>query len=627
MGINSFEQSKIFSIIDDKAVDKKNILNKISLLAFTFFVFLLSSHVFAQVIIKEKVEINPQTINPDYPIAAFTPCGPFIFSTDELNPWQVVWNSSRFYPDPYQQLFNFQDNWMDANKTHRRIYGFLAGTNYSITIQQDEEYCYFTYGNFWDSNTGQYVPESYVGTTLTEVSADELIGEGFWVDPYEGRPYEKQSPAHYQLRIKRDIPAGTTVTISATGLYNNQTKTINYITRIETPTFTIQNDTPEDTLLHYYSRDVSFYLKFQDRPNWCTDGWGGAYPTGIKFIVEIVQGQEYGNLYYPGTVAVPEQFGTSITNLDDEYGTGITNYTIKYKADGVQPDSLTPGIVTIRCSASDLDIAPVEVSFPVKYNTDPPEEGGIILVNFNKESFSPGDTATTSSKWLTAYNELLDFPAEQSFNVEITGGSEFGMLFDPNTGTVSDNLQGVSNGFKVITATSIPYDSVVIRLKVNTSVELNNSSKIITNQNPKSEIKENNIADNDNGTKTITPDFFIITPGQEIEGFGEVIIKKDGDWCDSMIICTSNEYLPNILLNQVPNGYNGIDICVPNIGQLEGVNAFWTDSLYTFELSLCINDQRQKLWFNITDNHTLKINYSYAICEDNLSSWSKPSIY
>lgn len=35
-------------------------------------------------------------------------------------------------------------------------------------------------------------------------------------------------------------------------------------------------------------------------------------------------------------------------------------------------------------------------------------------------------------------------------------------------------------------------------------------------------------------------------------------------------------------------------------------------------MDVCYNSQIQKLWFNITDNHTLKINYSYAICEGNL---------
>lgn len=82
--------------------------------------------------------------------------------------------------------------------------------------------------------------------------------------------------------------------------------------------------------------------------------------------------------------------------------------------------------------------------------------------------------------------------------------------------------------------------------------------------------------------------------------------------------CNTDLYLPDITLNQVPNGYSGRDICEPDFGQLEGTNAFWTDPLYTFDLNVCYSTQRQKLWFNITDNHTLKINFSLAICEDHI---------
>ncbi|WP_337871654.1 hypothetical protein [Ignavibacterium sp.] len=521
------------------------------------------------------MEINPQSnIVPEYPVAAFTPCGPWITSYDEFNPWQVVWNQISFAPDPYQQMFNFQDNRYGPG-LQRRTYKFDPDKTYNITLIQDDQYAYFTYGGFYDNSTGSYVPIQYVGSSLSGVPGSDLGATGLYdySRDYPNGLYHNDSK--YRMKIKRDVPPGTEITVVA---FDGQ-QTINYHTRVETPTFTIESITDEDTLLHYYSREIEFRLNFQQSGGSCQlDGYGGAYPVGIKFNVEIVQGQEYGNLYYPGTVAEPEQSGTSITNIDDEYGIGIANYTIKYKADGMQPDSLNPGIVTIRCSANDLDIAPVEVSFPVKYNTDPPEEGGIILVNFNKDSFAPGDTATTNCKWLTAYNELLDFPAEQSFNVVITGGSEFGMLLDPNTGTIADNLQGVSNGFKVITATSIPYDSVIIRLKVNSSVGNSGFSRMITNQFPKSEIKENNIADNDNGTKTITPDFFIITPGQEIEGFGDIIVKEDE--CDTYQ-CNEVIMKPNLTYENYIDGTFGTTACIDVIPD-RGTGVFQTVTKATY---------------------------------------------
>ncbi len=410
------------------------------------------------------MEIKPgEEIKPEYTAPTYTPCGPWITSYDRLNPWQIVWNQITFAPDPYQQMYNFQENRYGPG-LQRRTYKFDPDKNYNITLTQDEEYAYFTYGGFYDNTTGSWVPIQYAGTTLTGVIGSDLGATSIYdyTQDYPNGLYHNESK--YQLRIKRDVPSGEEIIMS---VFDGQ-ETINYHTRVETPTITIASTTNEDTLLHYYSREIEFILNFQQSCQ--LDGYGGAYPTGIKFNVEIIQGQEYGNLYYPGTVAEPEQSGTSIINLEDEYGVGISNYTIKYRADGVQPDEQNPGIVTVRCSANDLDIAPIEISFPVKYNTDPPDEGGSIVVEFDKENYKPGETAVANCKWLTGYDELIDFPIDQRFTVEITGGSEYGVLQDAETGVVSNILEDASNGFRVITAKEIAEEEVRIILKVRTTV-------------------------------------------------------------------------------------------------------------------------------------------------------------
>ena len=486
---------------------------------------ILSTELTAQVIIKEKVEINPKSTISTYQLPAYTPCGPWITSYDKNNPWQVVWNSISFAPDPYQQLFNFQNNRYGPG-LQRRNYILDPNKYYNITLLQPDEYSYFTYGGFWDINAGNYVPRQYVGTTLSGVLGSD-IGATAWfdysIDPPNGL-YHNYSK--YTMIIKRDVPPGTEIIMS---VFDGQ-ETINYHTRVETPTFTIQSDTPEDTLLHNQSKEIDFLLYFQNN---CQIGnYGGAYPTGIKFNVEIVQGQQYGNLYYPGTAANPEQTGSSITNLEDEYGGGICNYVIRYTADGVQPDTSIPGIVTIRCTANDADIAPAEVSFPIKYSEKPPPSiGGYILVDFNKDSFSPGDTAVANCKWLTAYNEIIDFPGDQSFNAEIVSGKEYGILLDPNTGTVANNLQGVSNGFKVITPTSIPYDSVVIRIKVTTIAGGGGiiAAKTIGNQNQNTQAIQSKETVINKSTKSMSSTLFIGNPGMLIEGFGDVVVKKPNE--------------------------------------------------------------------------------------------------
>ena len=486
----------------------------------------------AQVVIKEKVEINPQqSITPDYAAPIYTPCGPWISSYDYYNPWQVVWNQISFAPDPYQQMFNFQDNRWGPG-LQRRIYTLDPNNNYNLTIQQEEEYAYFTYGGFYDDITGVYVPMQYVGTALSGVPGSD-IGATAWfnyVRDYPNGLYHNESK--YRMRIKRDVPSGTEITMT---VFNGQ-ETINYHTRIEVPTFTIESSTDEDTLLHFYSRDIEFILNFQQSCQ--LDGYGGAYPEGIKFNVEIIQGQEYGNLYYPGTVAEPEQSGTSITNLEDQYGQGISIYSIKYKADGVQPDSLSPGIVTIRCSANDIDIAPVEVSFPVKYNEDPPDEGGYIIVGMDKQSYEPGDTAVIFNRWLTGYGEDIYFPVNQLFDVEITAGTEYGVLYDPYSGEVSGSLQNVLNGFRVLTSSSIAEDSVVIILKVRTRIGGGISTRMITNEKEELERRKIDKAEDKEPYNTES----LIIGEEELEGYGNVLVKKDE--CDEEIVVCNNYQPP-----------------------------------------------------------------------------------
>ena len=586
----------------------------------------------AQVVIKEKVEINPQSnIVPEYPVAAFTPCGPWITSYDYFNPWQVVWNQISFAPDPYQQMFNFQDNRYGPG-LQRRIYTLDPNNNYNLTIQQEEEYAYFTYGGFYDDITGVYVPMQYVGTALSGVPGSD-IGATAWfnyVRDYPNGLYHNESK--YRMRIKRDVPSGTVITMT---VFDGQ-ETINYHTRIETRTFVIENITNEDTLLHYYSRDIQFRLNFQQSGGSCQlDGYGGAYPVGIKFNVEIVQGQEYGNLYYPGTVADPEQSGTSITNLDDEYGIGIANYTIKYKADGVQPDSLSPGIVTIRCSANDIDIAPVEVSFPVKYNEDPPDEGGYIIVGMDKQSYEPGDTAVIFNRWLTGYGEDIYFPGDQLFDVEITAGTEYGVLYDPYSGEVSGSLQNVLNGFRVLTSSSIAEDSVVIILKVRTRIGGGISTRMITNEKEETERRKIDKAEDKEPYNTDS----LIIGEEELEGYGNVLVKKDE--CDDLNSCIGFPYPQFVQYKIVPSGYihNNPDICDPNtIDPVTGLLNIQTGAFaalnWRFNRSQqinaepCFNSQSNEVHFNmiLTDIETnqnspiLKPEAILEVCENNISN-------
>ena len=106
---------------------KKNIL--------VLLILLIPVSLFAQTVIEDRVEIDPQKVIANYPAPQYTPCGPFPLSLDIYNPRQAVWNGSSFWLDPYQQLFNLQNSdgyalWAD----HYYNIETTAGGNYfSIT--------------------------------------------------------------------------------------------------------------------------------------------------------------------------------------------------------------------------------------------------------------------------------------------------------------------------------------------------------------------------------------------------------------------------------------------------------------------------------------------------------------
>ena len=320
------------------------------------------------------------------------------------------------------------------------------------------------------------------------------------------------------------------------------------------------------------------------------------------------------NLRY--TALIKEGSNRGLLYDYDTGGSGDTITNLTPQEDGVKYlDFITEGEIL-----SETDTVIVKV-FTNDENIDTTEATIIIYPNEIDVQIIPsvvsqGDTARVVLK-KRGVNGLEEFAPDKLFNVEIVQGIEYGLILDSLSNDTLTTFSNIPQGFKIIAKDSTGIDSAKIRIKVTTeesgfpvSSVLMDGTKINKKEATDGELNNNKVE-----AVIITPDWII--PGPILlEGFGDVVVREDGNWCDSLIICNSNEYLPNIILNQVPNGYYGFDICTPNIQQLEGVNAFWTDTLYSFYLSLCNDNQRQKLWFNINDNHTLKINYSLAICED-----------
>ena len=82
---------------------KRGVLN-----VFMFIIF--TSVITAQVKIKEKIEIDPQSGRADIGLFSrgYTPCGPYMENNQPDHYWQVVWAGYYGPLDPAQQLFGKQ---------------------------------------------------------------------------------------------------------------------------------------------------------------------------------------------------------------------------------------------------------------------------------------------------------------------------------------------------------------------------------------------------------------------------------------------------------------------------------------------------------------------------------------
>ena len=472
------------------------------------------------------MEISPQEIISDYIPPQYTPCGPYILQTDYYNPYQVIWNGGWFYIDPFQQLFNYQRNYY--------TYSLDPGHYYNVTITTGAEYCYIVKSGYWDPDEDEFYYPEIIGDELLNVQGIKLIGTGDWVPAICSR-WEKENPPGYYILFERDVPEGSEVIITIDDLTVGNS--INYHTRIEIPLMELENRTDLDTLYHFYARFINVEAKRSEIHSQCWACWG-QFPSSVRFTIEVVQGQEYGSLYDTET----DEFALSFTNIETEWGSGfIFNYEdgerFKYVADGIQPDSSEPGLVTIRITPSDGNLNTIEFSFFVAYNEDPPEEGVIVI--FAEQQIAPGDTTQIILKRRSSDGTLEDFSEWDSFEIGMLEGCDAGKILVG--GVLAPYFEEVNQPIYFVAASDLTEtDTVKVRVGLIESsasrpMQTNKEREIITLR------KNTTTQQKPFGENTATYCF----PGEIVwpkMGDGFVVV---GDECDEEIVVCDN-YDPQI---------------------------------------------------------------------------------
>ena len=477
----------------------------------------------AQIKIEERVEIKPQIIQPNYPSPQYTPCGPY---PEEPSYYQVIWNDGWLYLDPAQQVFTFQGKEYES---------LDAAHYYNVVVTQGSEYCWIQKSGYTDPNTGEFIEPEVIGDQLLNISGQELMGTGplqlNWC-PIR----ERENPSKYIMLFERDIPQGTDVVVSITDLTIGET--INYHTIVQTPFMVLSVPQTEDTLFHYYGRWIDVFAdkneSYYEGNPYC---WrcGGAFPSSVTFTLEVLQGQEYGVLYDVET----DETGLSFSNIITESGSySLFSYEygnrFKFIADGIQPDSLVPGTVTIRCTPSDAVLNTVEFSFPVAYNEYPPEQG--ILVQFAKPQLAPGDTTQIILKRRNPDGTLEDFSQWDSFEIGMIEGCEAGeILIGGSLGVYFE--EAYQPIYFVASSNLTETDTVVVRVGLIEGIEtrpvnIGGEEKEFVVEGMKKKIEEPN-SPGDNPTISCIP--YVIE--RDYAGNGGVVV---GDACEEEIVICNN---------------------------------------------------------------------------------------
>ncbi len=443
---------------------------------FAILILLIAANItiFPQIKIKEKVEIKPGSSqvfskpqNNNQLNRGFTPCGPYIENTQTDHYWQVVWVGYWGPIDPAQQLFGTQGNVYFGN--------FVNPSNgpFEIQIIEGAEYASFQecvpideYGCGWTDMEE---------TSLSGISGSELIGSGNLM-VFDCVPRRDDQTYHIRYHYLEQNEAAVTYSIHSVSL--NQTKYFH--TLIEKRPFVFEENSEPIEIPHaeedeFIPRMEAVFCSSLDSSEWyanynCKGAWnfsaGGGFPDNVKFNVSIVEGEEYGTMFYRNEYNEKIK-SNSFTNIGEDI-----YYFINFEANGIEPEDT--GKVKIHISTTDADMPGTDVNINVAPNQNYP-----IRVTFLPAVLSAGDTANIYLKKRIDSYPFSDpedvsyepFLPHQLFDIKIERGKEYGTILNTAELDTADEFVEIEEGFKFIASNSIDIDTAKISIRVTTKID------------------------------------------------------------------------------------------------------------------------------------------------------------
>jgi hypothetical protein len=368
----------------------------------------------AQVIIKEKVEINPQNTISAYLSSDFDPC----LNISRPPYYQSVYSCSSYPVEPYQQNYPWQISQFENYPIQLN-----SATVYNLEIISGSEYAYFYKVGHWDTTTHTPVDEEYIGSTLNGLTGVELAGWGSYKAFLWSGTFEREHWSYYHIRYQNFSEFEANVIFRITNLSTNENT--EWHTTIVNPQYTMQNlGIDGDTVLHNRAIVVTPNIHNSLVLTCFQFGYGSCPPTNVTFSIEMLEGMEYSNIGRYNDFLEEFEYAPAFTGLSfDEFAYGFYNFN----ANGLQPDSTV--VVKIRQSSSDADIGSIDYTIYIKRNFLPPvSENGSIVIETDKPTANPGDTLNVILKWEDGSNGIMDFPEGQTFKAYFADGFDYGTL-------------------------------------------------------------------------------------------------------------------------------------------------------------------------------------------------------
>ncbi|MBP9582958.1 MAG: hypothetical protein KBE38_12430 [Ignavibacterium sp.] len=483
----------------------------------------MPSFVTAQVIIKEKVEINPLgNILPEYPQSIFDPC----LNIHRPDRYQSVYSCIGYPIEPIQQLFPWQ-----AYPSSPTDMTLDSASIYQISIISGSEYAYFFKATYWDTVLQVPVEPEYLGSEIVGLTGSEIAGWG-GLFPFVGTGlWEREHQSDYQIvynnHSSHEVNVVFTITNLSTG-YSTDWHTAVVNPQLRYKDFNFDGDTISHYIGPLAKTGLLIPYFLENLLDETCQFQTGCPPEDIRFNMEIIDGQQYGKIIKCDGYYETCEYSTAFYDLtyDD-----IVYYDFYYTPDGEQPDST--GSVTLRISSTDSDIGLKDYAFYVKRNFFPPvSEDGSIVLQTSKETAVSGDTLDVNLLWDNGIDGITEFPEGQEFSVWLAEGFNYGTILNPETGDTSDTFTEIGKQFKLVINKNITKASAKITLAATADVFMlggpmgMQKNNIITAAQKKANklktFQKQNISDK-NEEEIITTDFIISS--KFYSGIKEIIVN------------------------------------------------------------------------------------------------------